>query len=148
MRVNAVKPLQDNELTPLSTTRRPSTTADDEQPMNTDTKQQILDSISKTGSVESNNIINGNIDHIISRSSGLPRIQTNALRHFSLILSQPQPLRMLSALAIRCALCKRVISYPCWYYSIKYTVNFFHYFICFDKDSANKPSTSCYRKDV
>lgn len=92
-------------------------------------------------------IIGGNLSHILNLSSGSPRIQTNIVSRFKLILGQPEGLLHLGRFEIRCCLCKRVISYPCWYYSIHYAVNHFHYFVCFDSESNNKPSTKCYRKE-
>jgi hypothetical protein len=110
-------------------------------------KQEILDSISSHGGAESKPILlNTNLEHILSRSSGSPRIQSTVLRKSNLILSKPESLHSLSALQIRCCLCKRVISYPCWYYEVKYAVNHFHYFICFSSESKEKPLTKCYRK--
>jgi hypothetical protein len=112
-----------------------------------ESQKEMLDSIASTGVTDSSHIIlNGNINHVLSFSSGSPRIQTNALRKFSLILSQPLSLQSFNPFQIQCALCKKVISYPCWYFNIKYTVNHFHYFLCFDADSPNKPSTRCYRR--
>src|SRR6266545_9906 len=111
-----------------------------------DLQDEILNLISSSGAVDSNTHINGHLDHVVSMSSGSPRIQTNVLNKFSVILSQPSALKTISPLGLRCALCKRVISYPAWYYSVKYAVNQFHYFICFVSSSPNKPSTECYRK--
>lgn len=111
-------------------------------------QKEILDSIGKSGHSEETELkVNTNINHVLNFSSGAARIQTTVVRKAKLILSQPQALQALSNLQIRCALCKRVISYPCWYHSIRYAVNHFHYFICFDKDSPNKPSTKCYRRE-
>ena len=111
-------------------------------------KAEILKNISISGSVDEKVklIINGNINHVLNFGSGAVRLQTNVVRKFSLILSQPAILSTFNPFEIRCALCKRVISYPAWYYEVKYAVNHFHYFICFDKDSPSKPSTSCYRR--
>jgi len=84
------------------------------------------------------------LNHILNFGSGLPRFQTNI--KFALILSQPGSLTFYNPFEIRCCLCKRVISYPCWYYEVKYAVNHFHFFVCFDKNSKDKPSTKCYRR--
>src|SRR6267154_1207563 len=104
-------------------------------------KKQILKSISLTGSVNPdtaviNPIIAGsnNLAMIIDSSSGKPRIHSSRSKQFTLALSQPNSLAQLNPFEIRCCLCHKVISYPAWYYSIKYAVNHFHYFICFDKD--------------
>jgi hypothetical protein len=118
--------------------------------VNNELAQEILRNIALAGDtttkVKAN--IGGNINHILNLSSGSPRIQTNVVSRFKLILSQPSELSILNPFEIRCCLCRRVIHYPCWYYSIKYAVNHFHYFVCFDKDSPSKPSTKCYRRDV
>ena len=116
--------------------------------MNEELAQEILKNISQSGSVEAKvkPIIGGNLNHVLSLSSGSPRLQTNVIKRFNLILSQPRLLEWLNPFEIRCAFCRRVISYPCWYYNIKYVVNHFHYFICFDKDSSDKPSVKCYKR--
>ncbi len=113
------------------------------------TQDEILESIAKYGKTEEKEIkINTNLNHILSFSSGAARLQTSCIRRARLILSQVEAMRDLSNLQIRCALCHKVISYPAWYYTIRYAVNHFHYFICFDKDSPSKPSVKCYRRDV
>jgi hypothetical protein len=110
-------------------------------------KDDILDSISRFGKTEEEAIkLNTNINHVLSFSSGAARIQTTCIRKAKLVLSQPLELAILNPFQVRCVLCKKVISYPCWYYDIKYTVNHFHYFLCFDADSPSKPSTKCYRR--
>jgi hypothetical protein len=109
-------------------------------------RDEILESIVKYGKAEEIKL-NINVDSILDKSSGSPRIQQTIRRKSVLILSQPLALSALSNLQIRCALCKRVISYPCWYYSVKYAVNHFHYFICFDSVSPSKPSLRCYRRE-
>lgn len=119
-------------------------------------KNEILKSISLSGSAsieyqKINNIVLGsrtNLNHIAGVSSGSLKVYPSISKRFNLILSIPSFLNVLSPFEIRCVLCKRVISYPCWYYSIKYAVNHFHYFVCFDSDSPNKVSTKCYRRDV
>jgi len=118
-------------------------------------KQNILKSITLEGASLSENktrhLILGsrhNLNHIAGISSGSLKIYPSISNKFKLILSQPQSLSVLSPFEIRCVFCKRVISYPCWYYSIKYAVNHFHYFVCFDSESPNKPSTRCYRRDI
>jgi hypothetical protein len=84
------------------------------------------------------------LGHVLNLSSGSPRIQTNVINRFILILSQPSNLNFLNPFEIRCCLCSKVINYPCWYLSIKYSVNHFHYFVCFDNSSA-KLTAKCYR---
>jgi len=110
-------------------------------------KDSILAAIASGGKVNNEEIkLNVNINHVLSFSSGAARIQTSCIRHAKLILSQPDELKALSSLQIRCMLCKRVISYPAWYYKMSFAVNQFHYFICFDSDSPNKPTAKCYRR--
>lgn len=114
-------------------------------------KKDLLEAIEKTGSVSideamSKHKININPSHIINRSSGLPRIQTNITKKFVLILSQPEELQEINKYLIRCALCGATIHYPAWYYKIEYNVNTFHYFVCFDKSSPAKPNCNCYRR--
>lgn len=114
-------------------------------------QNEILRNIALYGSTDKetklvNPIIGGNLNHVLSLSSGSPRLQTNVINRFKLILSQPQSISVLNPFEIRCCLCKSVISYPCWYYVNRYAVNHFHYFICFDKNSPNKPSISCFKR--
>lgn len=116
--------------------------------MDNELQKQILESINKSGKSETPELkINTNIDHVLSFSSGSARLQTTLLRKVVLILSKPLGLRELSSQQIRCCLCHRVISYPAWYYEVKYAVNNFHYFVCFDFDSPTKPNTKCYKKE-
>jgi hypothetical protein len=116
--------------------------------IDTELQKQILESITKFGKAEERTIkVNTNLSDILSFSSGSVRIQPSCIRKSKLILSQPEELSNLSNLLVRCILCKRVISYPCWYYNIKYAVNHFHYFICFDSASVKSPTAKCYRKD-
>ena len=144
-----------NNLQPLTRSPEPTGTADmSPEPtivnkeVNNDLANEMLRSIALAGEASSKikPIIGGNIGHILNFSSGSPRLHTNIISRFALILSQPTNLSFLNPFEIRCALCKRVISYPCWYYEVKYAVNHFHYFVCFDKDSVSKPSTKCYRR--
>jgi hypothetical protein len=117
--------------------------------MNEELQRQILDSIAESGKAEVEEIkINTNLSDILNLSSGAARIQKTVERKAKLILSQPHTLCGLSNLLIRCCLCHKVISYPCWYYSIKYAVNHFHYFICFDSNDTSKPTISCYKRSI
>ena len=117
-------------------------------------KDEMLRSISLRGGIEeenikSNPIILGsrnNINHILNTSSGLPKIHAYISKRFQLIMSQPLALQALNTFEIRCCLCRNVISYPCWYYNIKYSVNHFHYFVCFDSDSSNKVTAKCFKR--
>jgi len=116
--------------------------------LDTTLANEILRNIALSGSADKNInvIIGGNINHILNLSSGAARLHTNVIPRFTLILSQPTNLSTLNPFEIRCALCKRVIHYPCWYYEVKYVVNHFHYFVCFDSSSPNKVNCKCYRK--
>lgn len=87
-----------------------------------------------------------NLSIILNLSSGLPKIRNEAAKRFTLLLSQPEILKPLNPFEIRCCLCRRVISYPCWYWSKRYAVNHFHYFICFDAASPLVPTTKCYKR--
>lgn len=108
---------------------------------------EILRNISISGTAEERvkPIIGGNLSKIITTSSGLPKIQSNVVSKFNLVLSQPERLSILNPFEIRCCLCKKVISYPCWYYNIKYAVNHFHYFICMNDKTVN---ARCYKRGI
>ena len=115
--------------------------------------KEMLRNIALTGAVnEENSIIKpviagiGNLDVIVNRSAGLPRIRDDKVKQFGLIIQQPVLLAILNSFEIRCCLCRRVISYPAWYYEIQYAVSHIHFFICFDSNSSTKPTTRCMRK--
>jgi len=121
--------------------------------MNESQKRDILKSISTSGvslveNRSTNEMISSQkeLSQIANNSSGILQIHSSAIKKFKLILSQPLALSTLSSFEIRCCLCKKVISYPCWYYDIRYAINHFHYFVCFDSKSKDRPSTKCYRK--
>ncbi len=82
------------------------------------------------------------LNHIAGYSSGPLKLYPSVAKRFELILSQPTALSVLNPFEIRCTFCNKVISYPCWYYKIQYSVNCFHYFICF-RNNEDKPSTKC-----
>lgn len=114
-------------------------------------KDDILNSISLTGAASSenqtvNHLLSRNLNHILNIGSGLPRLNSNIINRFNLIISQPSALISLNSLSIRCSICHRVIRYPAWYYSIQHNVNVFHYFVCFDGRSSTKPNTACMRR--
>lgn len=119
-----------------------------------DLADSILKSISLSGVADMANArvkqivsVNGeNLNHVLSLSSGSPRIQSNVIKRFKLLLSQPLRLEAMNPFEIRCCLCKKVVSYPVWYYEVKYAINHFHYFVCFSPLSKDKPSADCYRK--
>lgn len=117
-----------------------------------DSASEMLDSISLQGSASEENkelkVIIASRSHIFSildTASGMPKVRSSVINKFSFILSQPALIRALSPLSIRCCLCGKVISYPSWYYSVRYAINQFHYFICFN-GSNDKPIAKCYRK--
>ena len=119
------------------------------------TKADILRNISLGGSADAARAFvkpiiadDKNLSLLLDKSSGRARIYSHRLKHFALVLSQPVILSALNPFEIRCCFCRAVIRYPAWYYSIKYAVNHFHYFVCFDSASPEKPSTKCYRKDI
>lgn len=114
-------------------------------------KNSILSSIRVSGAALPENavsahIISGNIGHVINFGNGTPAIQSSIKKKFSLILSRPKLLESLSQFEIRCCVCKRVMSYPCWYYEVKYAVNHFHYFVCFDKNENMRVNARCHRR--
>lgn len=116
-----------------------------------DLKESILNSISLTGSVVEENakqipLAAVNSAQILDVTSGMAKIKPSLVKQFHLILAQPPALAEMSNLSIRCTLCGKVISYPAWYHSVKYAVNVFHFFVCFDANSHTKPSVRCYRK--
>lgn len=117
--------------------------------MNKELAEEMLRNIALAGDTTTKvkAIIGGNLSHILTTSSGSPRLQTNVINRFKLILSQPSELAIFNPFEMRCALCKKVVNYPCWYYSVKYAVNHFHYFVCFDSASSDKPNCKCYRRD-
>ena len=148
--------LQTNELQPsarLTVTRRivphhPATDRTEMRMIDENTKKEILDSITKYGKTEAEELnVNTNIGDVVTFSSGSPRIQRTVTRKATLILGQPKELKDLSNVQIRCVLCNRVISYPAWYYKVEYAINRFHYFICFDAASIAQPTARCYRRD-
>jgi len=120
-------------------------------PLDKDTLEQILKDIQSTGvSSEENRSFKpliasrSQLQNVINLSSGMPRIRNES--KFNLILSQPLALQAFNPFEIRCCLCKNIISYPCWYYSVRYAVNVIHYFICFDSNLTDKPTARCYKR--
>jgi len=111
-------------------------------------KKNLLKSIELSGSVEEvvndiKVIINGELSHVIDKSSGKPRIRPFKAKLFNLILSQPLSLGPLSPFEIRCLSCRNVISYPAWHYELKFDRNIFHYFVCFSEVSSSVVSLNC-----
>lgn len=116
-------------------------------------QNSILQSIATEGSsLEENKpvkiVIAGknHLQTIVDGSAGIKRIRHSIVNKFVLIVNQPLALRALSPLSIRCCLCSKVISYPAWYHSVQFSVNQFHYFVCFDRNSHLKPNAKCYRR--
>ena len=87
-----------------------------------------------------------NLSKVLDFGSGSPRISRSLVKKFQLILSRPDDLLSFDYNEIRCCLCNKIVSYPVWYHNIKYAVNHFHYFICWDDKHPNEPSTACYRR--
>lgn len=111
------------------------------------TQKEILESIAKHGKVNIAPLkVNIDIKCILNTSSGAARIQPTVVRKAKLILGKPKELEELSPQQIRCCLCHKAISYPCWYYDIRYNVNQFHYFMCFDPSKPDRPTVKCYRR--
>jgi len=111
--------------------------------------KEILKNISSSGNASEDktiikHLLGKNLNHILNLSSGSHRIHSHILNKFSLIINQPQSLSDLNPFEIRCSLCKVVVSYPCWYYEVKYNINVFHYFVCFNR--SEKVNCSCFRK--
>src|SRR5574338_933095 len=117
-------------------------------------KNEILQQIELEGSADEES---RNINLIIaSRSqgktllhlhSGLPKLKPSVIDKFSLVLSQGNQLRALSALSIRCCLCGKIISYPAWHYQERMAVNWINYFICFDRKHSTV-TANCFRRLV
>jgi hypothetical protein len=115
-------------------------------PIDDKTAASMLKAIGLSGSPnidEVHTIISTNPIHILNHSSGLPRIKNP--EKFSLILSQPDSLQGLNQFEIRCCMCRQVIGYPCWHYEVKYAINNFHFFICFDAASPTVVNCKCLR---
>jgi hypothetical protein len=115
-------------------------------------QEELLKSIELEGGIDKKQIhlILGskqNISHIAGNSTGRLRLHAKVIRDSKLIFDKLESLASLHQSQIRCSLCSQVISYPCWHYTIKYAVNEFHHFICFDETNSLKPSVKCYRKD-
>jgi len=116
-------------------------------------KEEILNSLRLQGSADDDNkeinvIIasRSHISTILDLSGGLPKFRMSIAKRFDFITKQPLALESLSPLAIRCCLCSKVIGYPAWYYNVNYTINHFHYFVCFDTHSPIKVTARCYRR--
>lgn len=85
------------------------------------------------------------IGQVAGITSGQLRIFPSLVKKFRLIIISPLS-KAFAYHEIRCCVCEKIISYPCWYYEVKYAVNHFHYFICFDASQSDRPTTRCYRK--
>lgn len=115
-------------------------------------QKEILRSIALTGAATEENAISIPIigdsksNGIINRSSGRPAIHSRIAKKFSLIIGQPKEIAALSNLEIRCCVCRKIISYPCWYYRLEFAVKVFHYFVCYSADSPEKVNARCYKR--
>lgn len=104
-----------------------------------------LSGVADEASASEKHLINSNLHNVIDISSGKIRLRKSVAEKFNLIVGRPEGLKALSPAEIRCLYCRRVISYPGWYYKIEYAVNVFHYFVCFDGQSPDKPKFNCKR---
>lgn len=118
-----------------------------------DALDQILKDIALTGSASEENrtfqvilASRSNAFHLLDNSSGLPKIRPHIVNKFKFLIAQPTALQAFNPFEIRCCLCHKVISYPAWYYTLKYSVNEFHYFVCFDGLNPNRVTARCYRR--
>lgn len=151
--VNNLQAKPDNPPASTGNPSQPSATLSNpqhESTISSESLQEILDSITKQGTALTENAAvrhivanRDSLTQIINVSSGLPRIQNHVASRFQLILSSPLTI---SRHEQRCCFCQKMIVFPCWYWSVKYAVNVFHYFICFDSNSPDKPSTRCYKR--
>ena len=112
-----------------------------------DWRTDILDSIALTGTAEADVKISlARRSQILAFNSSRPRIKPNLVGRFALILSRPAEINT----TVQCCICGRTINFnnaPVWYYLIKYNVNCFAAFVCFDSASPSKPSVKCYRRE-
>lgn len=115
-----------------------------------DLKDSILKGIGTSGAADAANrtihpIVSDNEGEILSLTSGLPKIRASASSRFTLLFIIPLALKGLHNSEIRCCLCKKIISFPCWYYRKNLAVNNFHFFVCLDPTSSQKVNTHCWR---
>ncbi len=119
--------------------------------MDDELKTQILRNLELSGAADENSVVvkptvAKSPNNILSLNSGTPRISHHYVDRFKLLLSQPLALQPLNPFEIRCCLCHKVIAYPAWHYDVRYAVNWFHYFVCFDKSNGTKVTAKCYRR--
>jgi hypothetical protein len=113
-----------------------------------DWRIDILNSILLAGTAESDiNVSTAKRSQVLDFNASVPRIKRSIIDKFKLILEKPN--FALSEQIIRCTLCNKAINFnqaPIWHHLIKYNINCFAAFICFDPASPSKPSCKCYRK--
>lgn len=112
-------------------------------------KKLELEGSSSEENAERHNIILGsrnNLNHIINLGDGRAKIRKALIPKFQFIIGQPKVLAALSPFEIRCCLCKRVISYPAWYYRQEFVINHLHFFVCFDPESRTEVTARCYKR--
>jgi hypothetical protein len=117
--------------------------------MDENLKNEILKTIALTGVVDNptfNPMVGVNANELMELGKGLPRIKYRLVDKFKLILSQPLSIKALNPFEIRCCLCKKIITYPCWYMEVRYVRNWFHYFVCFDSSNNTKVTARCFRR--
>ncbi len=115
--------------------------------------KELLNSISHNGyaDIETAKSINVIADKeqsikLLNKSSGVARFHTHIKKRFELIVNSINTLQSFNPFQIRCCLCGEVISYPCWYYVEKYSVNMIHYFVCFDRSDVKSVTAKCFRR--
>lgn len=86
--------------------------------------------------------------NLMKRSSGLPKLSPYYAKNFELLMGRPKILAVMHPTEIRCACCNKVIRYPAWYWVQRFNKNHFHYFICYDPNSPEKPTSICYRPEL
>ncbi len=97
-------------------------------------KDKLLKSIELSGGTDDlkiRQLVNENLSNVLDVSAGKQRIKPKSLNKFSLILERPASLNALSSTEVRCLCCNKVIAFPTWYCGLMFSVNLFHYFVCF-----------------
>ena len=113
-----------------------------------DWRVSYLASIALTGTGTADiKINNASHQHLLEFSSSIPRIRRSLLSKFNLIIERPTEIA--GEQTIHCSICNKALNFnlPVWYHLIKYNVNHFACFVCFDINSPSHPSTKCYRRD-
>ena len=113
----------------------------------------ILTSIALTGTTVANIKMivmehnNDSISKIMDFNTSIPRVKRGLVGKFNLQISKPT--EILDKQVVHCCLCGKVLNFDrelVWYHLIRYAVNCFATFICYDPASPSKPTTRCYRR--